>query len=172
MKIKAQIFLFVSIFVIGSAIVKAQVATGGTYTLNQSVIAAGGGTSSDATGNVYRVQGTAGQPAAGTFSYGGSYVLKGGFWNSTALAPTAAQVSISGRVLTSDHRGLANARVIITDAKGQSWSVMSSAFGNFQFEGATAGETIIISVTSKHYTFAPQVISLTDNISGLILTAQ
>ena len=168
MKIKSQIFLIASIFILGSAMVKAQIATGGVYTLNQSVVASGGGTSRDASGTVYTVKGTAGQPAAGTISFGGNYVLKSGFWTPAALAPTAAEVSISGRVLATNGRGLTNARVVITDATGQNWTLITSAFGYFHFDGAKAGDTLIISISSKRYIFAPQVVTANENLSGLM----
>jgi hypothetical protein len=54
--------------------------TGGTLDLRQNVIAGGGNGSS---GGNLRVDGTAGQPAAGTQTSGGSLTHIGGFWPST-----------------------------------------------------------------------------------------
>src|SRR6266700_7879122 len=73
-----------------------QIASGGPYSLDQSVIASGGG---DATGGSYAIIGTSGQSTAGTFSTAGGYGVRGGFWQGT-LFPTAAPVSVRGRVLT------------------------------------------------------------------------
>src|SRR5207253_2118104 len=66
-----------------------QIATGGTYTLEQAVIASGGGSS---TGTGYAVDGTAGQSAAGSGLMGSSYGLDDGFWTfllSVTPSPTA-----------------------------------------------------------------------------------
>ena len=89
-----------------------------------------------------------------------------------ALQPTATPVSISGRVLTPDNKGLTNARVLLTNSAGQTTTVITSSFGNFRFSEVNAGETIVISVQSKRFTFAPQVISITDNISALTFVGQ
>src|SRR5687768_14221420 len=84
--------------------ITAQVASGGNYTLNQAVVASGGGTSNDA-GNNYKVEGTAGQPTAGTFDNVGTYSIRGGFWSPNPFAPTAAGANISGRVVTANGAG-------------------------------------------------------------------
>ena len=88
------------------------------------------------------------------------------------IAPTAAAVSISGRVLTANGRGLLNAGVSIIGADGQTRTATTSAFGYFHFDGLTAGQTIIINVRSKRYIFAPQILALNETATGLILTAQ
>jgi hypothetical protein len=54
------------------------------FTITESVIAGGGGSS---TGNEFSVQGTIGQPAAG-IAISGSFELEAGFWN-RAAAPEA-----------------------------------------------------------------------------------
>jgi hypothetical protein len=64
-----------------------------SYSITGSVIAGGGGTSSNGT---YQVTGTIGQPAAGTVMTGGSYSLTGGFWSS---------ISVVGPLLTISHAG-------------------------------------------------------------------
>ncbi|MGC9357238.1 MAG: hypothetical protein ACP5GX_05205 [Anaerolineae bacterium] len=53
-------------------------ADGPGYTLNWWTVAGGGGTAMDA-GGQYTLDGTAGQPEAGTLG-GGDYILGGGFW--------------------------------------------------------------------------------------------
>jgi hypothetical protein len=50
----------------------------GSYDLSWWTVDGGGGTSS---GNVYTLNGTIGQPDAGTLSSGGVYTLSGGFWH-------------------------------------------------------------------------------------------
>jgi hypothetical protein len=46
-----------ALFVFGATLTGAQVVTGGSYTITQSIIASGGGTSTGA-GSVYQVEGT------------------------------------------------------------------------------------------------------------------
>ena len=86
------------------------------------------------------------------------------------VAPTAASVSIGGRVLIGDH-GLANARLNLTDSRGETRSTTTNSFGFYHFAEVSAGETYIISVSSKKYFFSPQIISVTELINNLNFTA-
>src|SRR6185295_17866885 len=88
----------------------AQIATGGTYSLDQSVIANGG---LESAGGTYAIVGTPGQPSAGIFSTSGGFGVRGGFWQGF-LGPTAATVSIRGRVTTANGRGVYRAIVVFT----------------------------------------------------------
>ena len=93
---------------VSATTVTAQVATGGSYSLNQAVIAAGGGQNS--AGGNFTVDGTIGQAFAGTRSTNAPFSVAGGFWTTDPLAPSAASVSVSGRILAPDGIGLRNAR--------------------------------------------------------------
>ena len=86
--------------------------------------------------------------------------------------PTAASVSISGRVITPQEFGLTNALVTLTDSQGNSRTILTGKFGRFRFTDVASGETYIISVSSKRYTFAPQVITVNEDITDLIFSAQ
>jgi len=89
-----------------------------------------------------------------------------GGWGLEFLAPTAAQASISGRVLTAEGLGIRNAEMVLTgNSLAEPLRVTTSSFGYFQFEGLQTGETYVLTVNSRRYTFqAPsQVISLVDN---------
>ena len=72
-----------------------------------------------------------------------------------ACTATAAGVQISGRVMTPDGRGLRNARVTMTDQSGITHSVTTSSFGYYEFNNAEAGQTYILSVTSRTFRFTP-----------------
>ncbi|HLA95441.1 MAG TPA: FG-GAP-like repeat-containing protein [Pyrinomonadaceae bacterium] len=89
--------------------------------------------------------------------------------NVDVLAPTAANVSVSGRVLTATGRGL-NGVVTMTDMNGNERSTRTNTFGYFTFYNVTAGEAYVVNVRSKGYSFVPQIISVTDNVTELILT--
>ena len=85
----------------------------------------------------------------------------------TVTIVTAAPGEVSGRVMTNSGRAISNARVTITDQAGNSRLATTSAFGYFRFDDVQTGETYIISVTSKRYSFAPQVVNLTENLTDL-----
>lgn len=150
---------------------KAQIASGGNYTLDQSVIASGGGLSAD-TGNAFSIAGTVGQPIAGTTSSNMLYSLSSGFFTSPPLAPTAASVSVSGRILTTERAGLKNARVNLTDMQGNIRTTTTASFGYYSFSEIEAGQTYILSVISKSYQFAPQVITVMEDIEDLNFVAR
>jgi hypothetical protein len=70
------------------------------------------------------------------------------------IVPTAAPVSISGRVLTSNGQGIARIRVALTDSTGQTRYAVTNTFGYYQFDQVISGETYILSATSPKYQFA------------------
>ena len=86
--------------------------------------------------------------------------------------PTAASVSISGRVITSQELGSTKALVTLTDSGGNSRTVLTGKGGSFRFTNVTAGETYILSVTSKRHTYMPQVITVNEDLTELSFTAQ
>ena len=89
-----------------------------------------------------------------------------GGWGIEFLAPTAAQASISGRVTTADGIGIRNAEMVLTgNTLVTPLRVSTSSFGYFTFEGLQVGETYVLTVNSRRFTFEvpSRVISLTDN---------
>ena len=89
-----------------------------------------------------------------------------------AFSPTAAPVSIGGRVFAGKGRGLANASVSLTDANGAARTARTNSFGYYRFGEVGAGQTVILSVVSKRYQFAPQVISVAEELNELNFFAQ
>ncbi len=87
------------------------------------------------------------------------------------IAPSAASVGVGGRVLSSERRGLSNAGVILIDSDGNVRSANTSTFGYFKFPEVEVGETYVILVRSKSYRFAPQIITIKDEISEMNLVA-
>ncbi len=83
-----------------------------------------------------------------------------------AQAPTSASVSISGQVFTTDGRGLRNAFVTITDTQGNLMTARTSAFGFYRFDEIQVGETYVIEVRSKNFQFAPQIVSVSEELTG------
>src|SRR5437764_14305284 len=68
----------------------AQVATGGSYTITQSIIASAGGASSGVGPNIFSITGTGGQSLAGGPIGNAPYNFFSGFWTSAALTITPA----------------------------------------------------------------------------------
>jgi|SRR5688572_22016727 len=133
------------------------------YQLERSVLAIGGG---HVTGGSYSGTTTTGQPAAGGFLTGGASAHYSGFWV-PELSPTAAGVSISGRVLAPSGAGLTNATVHLTGQSGETLVARTSSFGYYQFDDVEVGQTVIISVSSKRYIYAPRTLSLQDSVTDV-----
>ena len=158
------------IFCAVATTVTAQVATGGSYTLNQSVIASGGGQNS--AGGNFTLDGTAGQTVVGTRSTNVPFSVAGGFWTAEPLGPSAAMVTISGRTRLADGRGVRNARVVLSAPDGSSRYAISGSFGYFSFGEVETGQTYIISVVSKRFQFTSQMLAVYEDIVELGLVAE
>jgi len=83
------------------------------------------------------------------------------------LAPTAANVGVSGRVVTANGSGVRNALVTLTDTNGVIRSARTSSFGYYRFDDVRAGETYVASVRSKEYQFTPRTIQVSDELTGV-----
>lgn len=92
--------------------------------------------------------------------------------NFAITAPTAAAVSISGRVMSSRGRGVSNAIVISTDQSGVVQTARTNQFGYYRFNGILAGETYVLDVRHKRYIFSPQVVSVNDELTSLNFIAR
>lgn len=145
--------------------------TGDDFTITQSVVAGGGSQSSS--GDTFSVDGTIGQSIAGNVLFGSPFAVTSGFWNFTPMSPTAASVSVGGRIRTLDGQGIQNAAVRLIDDTGSSRTVHTASFGYFRFDGVEAGRSYIVEVISPKYVF-PQpviVINVVDNINDLDFVA-
>ena len=149
---KFQLLLIVGFIFCFASISNAQVASGGTFTLEQKSISSGG--RSAGAGNIFIVEGSVGQSAAGTRMTGGAFTQIGGFWTPLPSAPTAAMVRLSGRVVRDNDIGVD--KVTVTLLGGQMTSprtVLTNPFGYFEFEDVEAGFSYVISVQHKTYSF-------------------
>jgi hypothetical protein len=93
-----------------------------------------------------------------------------GGWGLEFSSPTAANASISGRVLTADGVGVRNAEMVLTGNSLETpLRVSTSSFGYFTFDNLAIGETYVLTVNSRRFTFQvpSRVISLTDNAAGM-----
>lgn len=87
------------------------------------------------------------------------------------IAPTSATVSLSGRVLTAEGRGVPFALVSISGDSMR--TVRTNPFGHYRFTDLTVGQTYIVSVASKSLamTNSSRMIKLQDEVSGFNFTA-
>ena len=145
--------------------------SGGGFEIKQSVIAGGGGQGS--AGGAFSLDGTVGQAVAGDAVNGPPFAVTSGFWNFTPSAPTAATVSVAGQVRTANGAGIRNAVITLTALDGSTQIARSGSFGYYRFDEVLAGETYIVSISSKRFRFATPtiVIAVLDEIAGLDFVA-
>lgn len=88
------------------------------------------------------------------------------------LAPTAANVTIAGRVTTASGAGIRGVAVSLSDSEGNVRTVSSNSFGNYSFD-VPAGATYVVSVASRKFGFgnASQVVMANDNVADLDFVA-
>jgi len=133
----------------------------------QTLLGNFGGTNANGTWNLY-MRDDGGQFEAITGCVGGG-------WGLEFFGSTAAQASISGRVLTDSGQGIRNAKVTITgNSLAQPIVATTGSFGYFTFDGLQTGETYVVTVFSKRYTFSSpsRVVTLVDNIADMNFVAE
>lgn len=85
---------------------------------------------------------------------------------------TAAPVAVGGRVTSSSGRGVARARVTITDSDGATRSTKTNFFGYYRFPNVSAGETYVLTVFSKRHSFDPRIVNINGETEDLNFAAQ
>ncbi|HQU81559.1 MAG TPA: MBG domain-containing protein [Pyrinomonadaceae bacterium] len=125
---------------------------------------------------IWRTVGNSGDSTAITFD---PFIFNGGTPSATVVngqitlsVTTAQQATVSGRITAPDSKGLNGAIVSITGANGQTASVRTNNFGVFTVNGLPIGQTYIISVKAKGYTFTPQTLNLLHDEENLEIAAQ
>lgn len=92
-------------------------------------------------------------------------------FSSRQLAPTAAPVSLSGRVVTDSGKGIRGVTVSLQNATtGEILTSSTNTFGSFSFDNLLAGGFYFVWVNdTRRYTFSNSVqsFSLSDNLTGL-----
>ena len=85
------------------------------------------------------------------------------------FAPTAANVSISGRALTAGGRPISLARVTLQDQNGNFRSALTSSFGYYQFDGIATGGMVSLTVAAKgrEFTNPNRVITVKESVSNI-----
>lgn len=103
----------------------------------------------------------------------GTHTVTSPVWNFTTatVATTAAPVTVSGRVQTAAGRSVARAYIRLTDESGNTRTGQTNAFGYFTIANVPAGQTYVLTGEARGYTFGQQLLSVTDNLTGLNIEA-
>lgn len=92
-------------------------------------------------------------------------------WAAGALAPTAANVSIGGRIFMPDGvTGMPRAKITLTGGGLTTpRTFITNPFGYYSFDDLPVGQTYVLTVGSKQYTFATPsvVITADDNLQNI-----
>jgi hypothetical protein len=96
-------------------------------------------------------------------------------WGAGQLAPTAANASIEGRVVSGEGLGIRNATVMVAGGGlAEPRYVQTGQLGFFRFDDLPVGETYVVSVISRRFTFTipSRAVTLDDNVTGFDFEAQ
>jgi CSLREA domain-containing protein len=88
-----------------------------------------------------------------------------------SVAPTAAGVTLAGRIMTANSRAVGQAFVTLTNSSGQIKTVISNPFGYFKFSDVAPGD-YVVNVGRKGYKFEPVMVSAQNDLSDLMFTVQ
>lgn len=113
------------------------------------------------------------------FCFVGQYLLADGTFNwrtrvicAKYAAPTASVVSVGGQIVTSAGRGIARARISITDNSGNTRTTISNSFGYYSFADVQAGEDYVVTISAKGYNFEQTVVQIINAVNDLNFVAK
>ncbi len=89
--------------------------------------------------------------------------------NGSVSVTSSRGVTVSGRVTSSDGRGIRNATVTIVDRDGFARTVTTSSFGYYTFDDLAAA-TYTMGVSSRQYRYASRTVDVTDNLTDVNFT--
>ena len=129
------------------------------------------------TGSLTSFQGFDGQNAVGNWQLciGDAGAADTGVFNSWTLTlatfpTTAANASIVGRAVTPSGQGISNATIVLTGgALAEPRLIKTNSFGYYRIEELPVGQTYILTIQSKRYTFTnpTQVVNLQESINNM-----
>jgi hypothetical protein len=84
----------------------------------------------------------------------------------TALAPSAANATIGGRVFSPSGRPLSGARIMMYDATGNVRTATTNLSGYYRFADVPVGATYVLEIRSKRYVFPQptQVVAVNEDL--------
>lgn len=89
----------------------------------------------------------------------------------TEVRVSSSNVSFTGRLTTSDGRGVFLAQVVLTDAQGVTRATRTNPFGYYRFANVPTGEIYTFNITAKRYQFSPQNYTVTEQTTEVNFTA-
>ncbi|HEY0461695.1 MAG TPA: hypothetical protein VGC97_21340 [Pyrinomonadaceae bacterium] len=103
-----------------------------------------------------------GSARSGTITVAGTLVTI-----NQSIAPTAANVAVSGQLVTAGGVAIRSALVTMTDGLGNVRTARTNTFGYYRFDQVAVGATYILSPTAKGYTFTPssRIVSPADEVN-------
>jgi subtilisin-like proprotein convertase family protein len=110
--------------------------------------------------------------AAGTLDGWSLIVTPRAFACTPFAPPTAADVSVSGRVTSAGGYGIPRAIVTLVDNRGRARTVLTGTFGYYRFTDLPAGQTYVLNAEAKSYRFNSQVLNVSEDLTGIDLIAQ
>ena len=93
-------------------------------------------------------------------------------WAIGTLAPSAADVSVSGRVTDAFGRSVSGAVVRFTGFDGSVSVAVTNTMGYYRTDGLLAGSTYTATVESRRYSFDARVVSLQDDLTAFDFRAR
>lgn len=94
-------------------------------------------------------------------SQGSAYIFE--------LAPSAADVSITGRVTTASGRAIRNVSLSLMDTNGTVRYGITNAFGYYSFTRVKAGSYYVLDARHRMYQFDSRYLSVSDNLTNVNL---
>jgi hypothetical protein len=88
-----------------------------------------------------------------------------------ATVPTAAGVSVGGRVVTAYGTGIRGATVSLTRADGTVVTAVTNSFGYYTFTDVASGRSYLLAPKAKGYTFQPRAIEVSDTLTDVDFVA-
>jgi hypothetical protein len=99
--------------------------------------------------------------------------LAGTFTGGTVsiLSPTAARISVGGRVFTAGGRAVNRAVISATNQNGETLTTRTNQFGYYRFNEIEVGQVYVFNAQSKGFSFTPQVVTINEQLNNLNFTA-
>jgi hypothetical protein len=145
--------------------------SGGSFQITNSVISSGGANSTDGTANGLAHESTIGEHAAGTLLRNPPFSLTSGFRPANVgLIPTAASVTISGQILTSN--GVALGGVVVSLNGPRASLTITNANGFYSIADLETDRfyTVTPSLANYHFTPATRSFSLLGSKTDAVFT--
>lgn len=82
------------------------------------------------------------------------------------LSPSATDVSVQGRISTSNGNGIRNIMVVLAEEDGTLHTAVTGSFGYYRIDDIQAGQNVTVSISSKRFSFSQPVrfVTLNDDL--------